>query len=227
MMYRVLEDNALFMLIDKSAGVSVHRDVHGNTGSVGLFKQVQQEQGCALWPVHRLDQLTSGLLLLAKSAEIAAEFGRLFESQQVQKCYLAIAEGKPSKKQGVIVGDMAKSRKGSYKLLRTRSNPAKTRFLSHSLAPSLRAYLLRPYSGKTHQLRVAMKSIGVPILGDSRYGGREVDRGYLHAYALAFELRGKSYQFVAPPAQGEYFQLLLDQLSCVGWQDPLALSWGN
>jgi len=87
------------------------------------------------------------------------------------------------------------ARNGSWKLLRSVENPAVTQFFSFGLTPGLRLYLLKPHTGKTHQLRVALKSLGVPLLGDTRYGADKSDRAYLHAWQLAFELDGKSYQF--------------------------------
>ncbi len=226
-MYKIVEHNALFIVVDKAPGVSVHNELADGSSRIGLFNRLKVDFGIDLWPVHRLDKMTSGLIVMAKSAELAAQFGTLFEHRQIDKYYLAIAAGKPTKKQGVISGDMAKSRSGSYKLLRSHNNPAKTRFVSHSLLPGYRAYLLKPFSGKTHQLRVALKSIATPILGDSRYGGKPADRGYLHAYALGFELQGQHYAYVSPPSQGEYFTLLSSQLATTQWLKPFELAWGG
>lgn len=226
-MYRIVEQNALFIVVDKAPGVSVHNELADGSSNIGLFNRLKADFGMDLWPVHRLDKMTSGLIVMAKSAEVAAQFGALFESHQIEKYYLAIAAGKPTKKQGIISGDMAKSRGGSYKLLRSHNNPAKTRFVSHSLLPSYRAYLLKPFSGKTHQLRVALKSIATPILGDSRYGGKPADRGYLHAYALDFELQGRRYAYTSPPTQGEYFTVLSSQLASTRWLNPFEMPWGG
>jgi tRNA pseudouridine32 synthase/23S rRNA pseudouridine746 synthase len=123
----------------------------------------------------------------------------------VEKYYLALSDAKPAKKQGLIRGDMEKGRGGAWKLCQSQLNPAVTQFFSHSLAPGRRLFLLRPRTGKTHQLRVAMKSLGAPILGDALYGGSAADRTYLHAYALALTLDGEALRFVCPPAQGSEF----------------------
>jgi len=61
---------------------------------------------------------------------------------------------------------MLKARRGAWKLARSKESPALTEFVSTSLGQGLRLFLLRPYTGKTHQLRVAMKSLGAPIIGD-------------------------------------------------------------
>lgn len=174
-----------FVAVNKPAGVAVQQQ-----GWLGAVATALAEP--RLWLVHRLDRETSGVLLLARHAQAAATLGGLFATQTVDKTYWAVARGRPAKKQGWVRGDMAKSRRGCWKLLRSCRQPATTRFDSHSLAPGLRLYRLRPYSGKTHQLRVAMKSLGCPILGDLRYGGDGAERLYLHARQLAFVYDGQA-----------------------------------
>jgi tRNA pseudouridine32 synthase/23S rRNA pseudouridine746 synthase len=102
---------------------------------------------------------------------------------------------------------MEKSRRGGWKLLHSRVNPAVTWFDSVSLAPGLRLYLLRPYTGRTHQLRVALKSLGAPILGDALYGPaqHDSDRGYLHAALLSFALDGQRWTYTCLPSHGQWF----------------------
>lgn len=180
--------------------------------------------GEALWPVHRLDRITSGLIVVARSQQDAAELGAAFAGREVEKYYLALSDAKPARKQGLIKGDMDKGRGGAWKLCKSAANPAVTQFFSHSLAPGLRLFVLRPRTGKTHQLRVAMKSLGAPILGDALYGGSAADRGYLHAYALAFTLAGEAHRFVCPPQWGERWPqaALVDYLAA---NPPADLPW--
>ena len=78
-------------------------------------------------------------------------------------------------------------------------NPAQTRFTSQSAGSGRRLFVLQPLTGKTHQLRVAMKSIGSPIIGDTLYGGTPAERLYLHAWRLSFPFRGEVYCVEAPP----------------------------
>ncbi|CAA0089768.1 Ribosomal large subunit pseudouridine synthase A [Zhongshania aliphaticivorans] len=202
--YLLLENNADYLVINKAPGVNLHRNHHDESLLDILHRDFPGE---SLHLVHRLDDATSGLLLIAKNVSAAAEFGRLFASREVEKFYFALAEGKPSKKQGMIVGDIKKSRSGSYLLSRTRSNPSISQFFSYALVDGLRGYLLRPHTGKTHQLRVVMKSLGVPILGDTRYGPRkqQCDRMYLHAMALRFQFNGCEQLYVCLPSQGDAF----------------------
>jgi tRNA pseudouridine32 synthase/23S rRNA pseudouridine746 synthase len=220
-MYQIIADETDFIVIAKSHNVHFH----SQDGTAGVMATVEKDLAIKLYSVHRLDTLTSGLLLLAKSSKAAAEFTQLFTDHKVQKYYLALAKGKPKKKQGSIIGDMAKSRRSMHKLLRTMENPAKTQFLSQSVAEGLRLYLLKPLTGKTHQLRVALASIGVPILGDLLYGGEEADRGYLHAFSLDFVFRDKAYKYTAFPIDGSCFAAegTIKQLQI--WSKPERLDW--
>lgn len=220
-MYQIIADETDFIVIAKSHNVHFH----SQDGTAGVMATIEKDLAIKLYSVHRLDTLTSGLLLFAKSSQAAAEFTQLFTDHKVQKYYLALATGKPKKKQGSIVGDMAKSRRSMHKLLRTMANPAKTQFFSQSVAEGLRLYLLKPLTGKTHQLRVALASIGVPILGDQLYGGEEADRGYLHAFSLDFIFRNKAYKYTAPPTDGGCFTAAgtIKQLQI--WSEPESLDW--
>ncbi|GAA0791189.1 RNA pseudouridine synthase [Shewanella aestuarii] len=220
--YQIVSHQDDFIIINKAANVHFH----SQDGTAGVVAQVETDLGIKLFAVHRLDTPTSGLLILAKTSAAANRFTQLFTAHQVQKYYLAIAMGKPKKKQGWIIGDMAKSRRSMYKLLRSKENPAITHFFSHSIASGIRAYLLKPFSGKTHQLRVALASIGVPILGDNLYGKQTSDRCYLHAYQLSFCYLGQEYQFIQLPDEGSYFlDEGMQQFIQDSWSVPAQLDW--
>ncbi|MCI7479223.1 TIGR01621 family pseudouridine synthase [[Pasteurella] aerogenes] len=205
MLIDIIYKHADFIIIDKPCGISVHKDEQ----AIGLTSLVaQQLQLPQVWLVHRLDKATSGLLILALNESAAAELSAIFAQHQIHKTYLALACDKPKKKQGLIRGDMQKGRNGSWKLCLSQQNPAITRFYSVSCEPNLRLFVLQPQTGKTHQLRVAMKSLGSPILGDERYGGNRVksDRTYLHAYHLSFIYCGQPIEVKCLPKCGAFFQ---------------------
>ena len=193
-----------FIIIYKPCGLSVHKD----QSEIGLTTLLAEQLGVPqVWLVHRLDKVTSGLLILALNTESAAEFFRLFSEHHIQKTYLALSNQKPKKKQGLLVGDMQKARNGAWKLCQSKENPAITRFESVSCEPNLRLFILKPQTGKTHQLRVAMKSLGSPILGDALYGKNteKIDRTYLHAARLQFEFKGQAFDVFTPPKEGEWW----------------------
>jgi len=221
--YRIIEESEDFVLIDKMPGFALHKDQEES----GLAMQLKSDLGLSeLLPVHRLDKVTSGLLLFAKRPQVAAVLADQFREHQIEKYYVALSDRKPRKKQGSIVGDMVKSRRSSWRLTQTRVRPAVTQFQSCSIAPGVRLFLLRPLTGKTHQLRVALKSIGSPILGDALYGeqGQE-DRTYLHAYCLGFQLQGKRYRYLCPPTEGVRFDQSLRTLLEEQYAEPWAQAW--
>ncbi|MBS1208589.1 MAG: hypothetical protein H6R19_987 [Proteobacteria bacterium] len=203
-----------FVLAAKPAGMSFHQD----GDSPGFFAQLKRLPGCAdLHALHRLDRMTSGLVLCARNPVAAAEFGRMFEAGEIGKFYLALSDHRPAKKQGWVKGAMQKARGGCWRLAREGEQYAVSQFFSFSVGGGMRLFVVRPRTGRTHQIRVALKSLGAPILGDERYGGSPADRGYLHAYALRFMWRGVLQSFVLPPAEGAAFAGCADQLPDAPW----------
>ncbi|MCV6626211.1 MAG: TIGR01621 family pseudouridine synthase [Cellvibrionaceae bacterium] len=201
--FQILALEPGFIVLNKGSGIGFHDELQDDQRQLGLHSLLQaycQAEGLGqVYPVHRLDKGTSGLILFARSQRAAAELSEAFAQRQVEKFYLALSDRKPKKKQGLIVGDMAKARRSAYKLLPSKGNPARTRFNSQSLGAGVRLFTLRPHTGKTHQLRVALKSIGSPILGDELYGGSPAPRLYLHAWALAFTYQGRDYRYCQAP----------------------------
>jgi len=204
MVLEIVFENEDFIVFNKPCGLSFHSEE-----GEGFVVKAEKQTGAKLYSVHRLDKMTSGLLILAKSSGTANKITKLFENREIQKFYLAISTRKPKKKQGWIKGDMGSARRGSYKFLKTNENPAITQFISTALRTHERFFLIKPHTGKTHQIRVALKSIGSPIAGDMRYAAVEdaskEERGYLHAYALCFTLEEETFSFVSTPKEGERF----------------------
>ena len=223
--FKIIDEQDDFIVVDKSENINFHDE--GLIGK-GLYNLVCKAVSVdKLYPVHRLDKMTSGLLIFAKNLPAAQAFQKLFEDHLVEKYYIAISQIKPKKKQGLIKGDMEKSRRGMYKLMRSMNNPAITQFFSYAIGGGNRLYLLKPHSGKTHQLRVALNSIGSPILGDPLYSAKtpDSDRGYLHAYALSFALKDKSYFYRIMPSQGAWFATKVTQKTLLNLGDPRMLAW--
>ncbi|RUO79998.1 hypothetical protein CWI84_08545 [Idiomarina tyrosinivorans] len=180
----ILIEHPDYLVIDKPSGLSMHQQ-HGVDESV--VSRYQQAVDNQLRPCHRLDTGTSGVLILGRTDAFVRRCSEAFASREVSKFYLAIASGKPKKKQGTISGDMVKARNGSWRLQKSHNKPALTQFFSYGLGNGKRLYLLRPLTGKTHQLRVALKSLGVAIDGDQRYGGVAAARLMLHAWQLSWQ----------------------------------------
>lgn len=236
-MFDILYQNCDFLVINKHPNVSVHKD-DGETSlllEIAKSSEVELSEGNKLYLVHRLDKMTSGILLLAKHQQAASELSQQFAQRLVSKFYLAIGVKKPKKKQGLISGDMERSRRSAWKLMKTQNNPAKTQFFSLAGEAGQRLFLCKPHTGKTHQIRVALNSIGSSILGDDIYtpsscvGEQAADRGYLHAYALSFEHAGQAYDFVCDPSDyvtlGQAWQTPAVLQALQQWQHPAQLTW--
>lgn len=224
--YELIENNQHFLVVYKKPNASFHSE----DGVRGLFETVKQTQGLAeLYPVHRLDKVTSGLLVMAKTAAANQELVNQFKNREVQKFYLAISGKKPKKKQGLIKGDMEPARRGAWKLLATNTNPAITQFFSASLGEGKRLFVVKPHTGKTHQIRVALKSIGAPILGDTLYADAasciDIDRVYLHAFSLAFKLNGQDYRFTELPREGNFYATAEFNTAIKEFLSPWLLAW--
>jgi len=222
--FEIIFQNSDFVVFDKPEGLNFHSE----DNEAGFVVLASAQLGISqLYSVHRLDKMTSGLIILAKSSKIANDFTKLFENKEVQKFYLALSLRKPKKKQGWIKGDMGSARRGSYMLLKTKENQAITQFISTSLRVGERLFLVKPHTGKTHQIRVALKSIGAPIAGDIRYANadeaKKEDRGYLHAFALSFCLNGEDFSFTCSPKNGERFLSQEAQDKLQGYAKPWEL----
>ncbi|KLN63248.1 MULTISPECIES: TIGR01621 family pseudouridine synthase [Vibrio] len=226
-MFDILHTHPDFIVINKHPNVSVHKD----DGDTMLLQDVSKQTGDSqLYLIHRLDKMTSGILLLGRNVAAARALSNQFAERRVEKFYLAIGSKKPKKKQGLVSGDMERSRRASWKLLTTQHNPAVTQFFSATALPGERLFLCKPHTGKTHQIRVALKSVGSGIVGDPIYNsGNTSDRGYLHAFALRFEFNSQSYEFVCDPRKsvllGEKWNDEMTSQGIEAWLKPWELSW--
>ncbi len=190
------EDEAL-LAINKPPGLVVHPAVGNWTGTFvnGLLYHCKQlPQGDSLRPgiVHRLDKDTSGVLLAAKTEYAQMHLVDSFAKRLVKKEYRAIAVGNPGKR--VIEGNIGRhpTRRQEMTILEGKGKEARTLCEPLSCKDGLCYLRLIPETGRTHQLRVHLKSVGCPILGDSVYGNAAcnkkwgVKRQLLHAYRLSF-----------------------------------------
>ena len=198
--FDIIEDHSDFLIINKHAGINVHK----TKNEKGLIDYIYEQIHIKVLLCHRLDKDTSGLMVLGKSANSTGIISQLFANKTIEKRYIAISCDAPKKKQGKVVGDLVVSRNGNYKLAKTKEKPSITEFTSSNLIPKRRAWKLKPITGKTHQLRVVLKSLGSPILGDKRYSKDKAQRMYLHCFHLSFKYKNSTFNFDYLPLDLEF-----------------------
>ena len=165
-----------------------------------LSKRVQDIYPEALI-VHRLDQDTSGLLLMARGIEAQRRLSRLFETRQVKKRYVAVVAGQPLQTQVTATVDedgwrtidgpiLLDWERRPIHIIHPDGKPSRSRWRALQSCDAATLVELEPVTGRTHQLRVHLQSIGHPMLGDSLYAPAEIKalspRLLLHAQELAF-----------------------------------------
>ena len=169
-------------------------------GLLSVPGRSEENQDCvvarlqALYPdaltVHRLDQVTSGLLLHARGKAMQAALSMQFEQRTVSKRYEAVLEGLLEAEAGAVdlplIVDWPNRPK--QQVDHERGKPALTRWrvLGRDVQAQRTRVALEPVTGRSHQLRLHMASLGHPIVGDVLYGATPAQRVYLHACALAF-----------------------------------------
>ena len=158
----VFEDE-YFAIINKPAGINVSGNMYRtivNSLPYNLTKSTCKDALSWFRPVHRLDNQTSGLLIIAKTQKAMVELGRMFENKEIQKKYHAIVIGETDV-EGVITKDIEGAKSiTEYKVLR------QVKSLRNK---DLTLLELTPKTGRTHQIRIHLSEIGFPILGDKLY----------------------------------------------------------
>lgn len=200
-------------VIDKPCGMVTHPAAGNETGTLvqALLFHLDQLSGIGgvrrPGIVHRLDKDTSGLMMVAKNDESHMRLSRMLKDREIEKHYLAVVEGEMHEDEGQIDKPIARSKKDRKKMaIDPQGREAHT--LWRILARLRGATLLDVHilTGRTHQIRVHMASIGHPVAGDPIYGrksGVKTPRLLLHAYRLKLNhpITGQSLEYTCmPPA---------------------------
>ena len=180
----VLYEDQDLLIVDKPAGL-----VCENRYFIPLLKQRASL-------IHRLDKETSGIVMLAKHAEIMEEMIALFREKKILKKYLAVVDGNVVQKEGKIENFLRKKAhcipgQVMYEVTRGKGALAITCWKCLKTVKNASLILCEPITGRTHQLRIHLSAMGHPILGDIQYGKRfrcplHPERQLLHAYSIAF-----------------------------------------
>ena len=190
---RVAYEDEHLLVVDKPAGVVVHPSAGHGTGTLvhgvlGLGAAGGEEERPGI--VHRLDRDTSGLILVARSEEAHKRLKRLVQRRELEREYLALVRGRPRSRTGRIEAPIGRDRRDPTRqsLDTERPRDAVTYFELVELLDQDALLRVRLETGRTHQIRVHLAAIGLPVVGDPVYGVRDpaLGRQFLHATRLAF-----------------------------------------
>lgn len=205
---RVAWEDEHLLVVDKAAGVVVHPSAGHASGTLvhgllahGAAGGETERPGI----VHRLDRDTSGLLVVARSAEAHRRLQNLVRRRELERVYLALVKGRPRSRSGRIEAAVGRDRKDPLRHSLDTKTPreAVTHFEALELLRA-HAYLrVTLETGRTHQIRVHLASIDLPVSGDPLYGVKGdlgLARQFLHAARLAFDhpLTGEPIEVESP-----------------------------
>jgi 23S rRNA pseudouridine955/2504/2580 synthase len=197
-----LKDSIIFqdqniIAINKGVGLAVQGGSGIKTSIDDALPYLKDQNHSNPKLVHRLDKDTSGLLLIARNRESADLLSAAFKEKTIKKTYLALVKGIPNKESGTINMPIIKKYKGlNEKVYRDDENGKEAvthyKIIKEYKDKNLSLLELTPITGRTHQIRVHLKEIGYPIIGDFKYGSKNTDfeslslkkRLYLHSLSV-------------------------------------------
>jgi 23S rRNA pseudouridine1911/1915/1917 synthase len=182
------------LVVDKGPGLVVHpaRGHRQDTLSQLLAPLLAGGEAERAGIVHRLDRDTSGLLVVSRSQEVHRRLQAELAARRIERDYLALVEGRPPARTGTIEAPVGRDPRVRTRMTVGGLNPreARTHFTLERALVGTSLLRLRLETGRTHQIRVHLQSIGHPVCGDPEYGTPGVlglERQFLHATRLAFE----------------------------------------
>ena len=201
---RIIYENSDYMIVNKPSGLAVH----GGTGiNVGLIEQLRviRPNEKKLELVHRLDRDTSGCILVAKKYSILTYFHQLLRERKVKKNYHALVFGHWPKAVSKIDKPLKKfiPSSGGERFVRIdkEGKPSLTTISVIEKFENCTLVNASPHTGRTHQLRVHLQSVGHPILGDRKYSRREYDQKFIEVGLKRLFLHAKELVFIPPGSE--------------------------
>ena len=190
------------IIINKPAGMATHGRSDRREPTVGAMVAAYLGTSAPFHPVNRLDRGTTGLMCAAKTGYMHERLRRILHTDAFRREYLAICTGVPPEAEWEIDAPIARYNEEKRFCVREDGAPSLTRYKVLLTWEGRSLLRVRPETGRTHQIRVHMASIGCPLLGDRLYGrlSRELDRPALHSAALTLihPLTGEMVSVRAP-----------------------------
>ena len=202
----LLYEDGELIAVNKPAGINSQRTPYQLKGTLEYWVSEYFKAGGNSEParvVHRLDRGTSGTMLFPKNRPAAAWLSKQFQDGLVDKLYLALVCGRPDQKEWSVDAPIGKVASARYGIVEG-GRPSKTEFRTVASSGDLSLVEARPLTGRTHQIRVHLASIGLSILGDATYGGLPAGRMMLHCSAMTFQNSKKVEITVTAPLDGEF-----------------------
>jgi RluA family pseudouridine synthase len=200
---QTLHSDEHILVIDKPANLPVLPD--GWEPDAPYLRQMLEDKHGQIFVVHRLDKVTSGVIVFARTAEAHRELNRQFEQHEVEKVYQAIVEGVPPWDEHTARHMLQTNvgRRHRTVVVRKKGKPAETHLKVLKRGQVEALLEAHPKTGRTHQIRVHLSALGFPILGDVLYGAQETDlitHPALHALSLTFThpISGERVTYTAP-----------------------------
>jgi tRNA pseudouridine32 synthase / 23S rRNA pseudouridine746 synthase len=197
----ILYVDSSILAVNKPAGLAT---IPGGweKDSTSLVELLEPDYG-HIWVVHRLDKVTSGVVIFARSAESHRKLSILFEHHETNKLYHAITNGNPPWDEHIARHPLRIDLGHRHRTIvdHGKGKPSETAFHVMERFNGYALLAVIPATGRTHQVRVHAFALGFPLLGDILYGAPKTDliqRPALHAYSLIFEFGGKQLSLVAP-----------------------------
>jgi RluA family pseudouridine synthase len=198
----LLYEDGELIAVNKPAGINTQRTPYQLKGTLEYwvseyFRKQGSMESCRV--IHRLDRGTSGVMLFPRHKKAAAWLSARFHDNLIDKYYWALVCGRPEQDIWTVDGPIGKVGSARYGIMAGgRSAVTGFRVLASSEAYSL--IEAKPHTGRTHQIRVHLESSGLPIVGDTTYGGAPAPRMMLHCATLLFkDERGRELRIDAPP----------------------------
>lgn len=221
MLSRLLYRDGLMLVIDKPAGLSVHRGPKGGASLEDYFDALRFGLPRDPALAHRLDKDTSGCLVLGRHRKALALLGKLFKNGKIGKTYWAVVEGGPAEDEGRIDMPLGKldENRGWWMKPDPEGKPAVSTWKVMGRSDSFTWLALEPLTGRTHQLRVHCAEMGFPILGDPIYGSAPRVGGpplHLHSRRIVVPIsKNKPAVVTDAPAPKHMHEML----ARCGWTD--------